>query len=1041
VTSLAGTPEVVAVGSAGELIPNPTVSLVSGTLSVSSPGFLTWSETFAPDSPGRLKVVLFRPAAFTGRVESREGPVENVHILASGSDGRKYESFSDEQGEYQLDRLPPGLYRLIYEKENYITSEQVVSLRESERVRLQAELRPASWLQVRILNAATGEGLSGVAISVITTGRAGRFLPEGEHRRAMGLRAETDERGTARFGPLSQDVRYRIAFEGPEHATVSIDILPTSQVIARDVSLPASGTIRVSLRDVDSGRPVSDAVASLASDDAVDVDLIPPPSGSDDDGVLLARSVPPGTYVVRLRAPGFKPQTLRGATVEMGESVDLGVVLLEPGREVSGIVLGEADEPLQGANVEVSFFEEGRKLKAEDQTDEEGRFTVSGLPEDALSLEVLAEDYLPFRERWTQIPSSDINVNLMQERFIEGRVAEEETLLPVTSYLMMLWLDEESGRPSRPEQSAIAVNDSEGHFRVGDLKPGKHSIRIRARGYRDTVISGVLAHTKDFEPQLIVLERGNSLRGLVLDAQSRSPIPGTSIRVNDLPQVLADQDGNFEVHGCEARVRILAEHPEYVPKVLDDVQLYDGQAIELLLSRGGAVEGVVFGLEGSPLSGATVLVRLASTERTSQTDTNGHYLIDGLPAGQWRISKVNVPGSYEGYEEAAVNIQVGLTSTHNFGVGSTLYGAISYLGDPASYAVLTLTRILSSAQPGRPVMSSYSTRSHEDGSYEITGIDPGTYGLTVLWQSRKVGKQVVVPKGGGNQLLDITLLDLWLTGEVFETDTQSPLRGTVLVTKKADGPSASLVMSFGDGSEELQFDTNPQANVETDDMGRFRASVMEPGRYQVIAFVSGYQQRDPIELDVLSQVDGVMIAMSPSLEIAVRAVDSLTGATIREGCRLLTSGGTRSTICGQAITRFSSLASGSCRVTAWAPGYAVGYKTMMLESESEEIDIPLSYGGAIRVLLPAVTNGDQEGLIAAGLRIEDASGVELTDLLRTIKQPIGSWFVPLEANVVLIGDIPSGIVSVAIGGGSMPLSFKEARVAVEEGHETLVDFR
>ncbi|WP_211341545.1 S8 family serine peptidase [Myceligenerans xiligouense] len=105
--------------------------------------------------------------------------------------------------------------------------------------------------------------------------------------------------------------------------------------------------------------------------------------GTAQDGTFSVH-LPAGDYEVTTTAFGHVPSTT-SATVRIGEATTVDVVLeTAPTRDVSGVVLGEDEQPVPAAEVSV----EGTPLAAV-RTDTDGAFTIADVPEGDHRLAVL----------------------------------------------------------------------------------------------------------------------------------------------------------------------------------------------------------------------------------------------------------------------------------------------------------------------------------------------------------------------------------------------------------------------------------------------------------------------------------------------------------------------------------------------------------------------------------------------------------------------------------------------------------------------------
>ncbi|HEV8376306.1 MAG TPA: carboxypeptidase regulatory-like domain-containing protein, partial [Candidatus Polarisedimenticolia bacterium] len=870
------------VDTSGKLIPDPHISRDGSRFQVSAAGFLPWSGVLEREEKTH-PIVLLRPASLRGRVLSGGSVLKNfsVHLEAQEEPPQvTQDKPPPADGTYRLELLPPGLHAIVVQAEGFVPIERGVGLREGEERWLDLELTRAAWLAAAVLDA-NGKPLKGVVASIRTEGEDRRYFGEDEKKRLSKLRGTSNEKGSLVLGPLAWGIRHRIVFRHPERPARSLTLAPAAPLVTREVRLPDGGEIRLRLRD-SKKKLIAGATAHLNSDDTADLDLVSEASPSNAEGILAAGPLPAGRYSIRLQAKGFLPITLRDRIVREGQRTDLGEVRLEPGLEVSGTVRDDAGSPLAGASVQAKFFEEGRRLSAQDETDREGRFRISGLPSGSVELRTDAKSFFPITKEKVPAGTLDLELKMTRQASLSGQVLDDSTGLPATIFNVALTPESSWGFvPWWSSQQARTFEDAEGRFRIEGLRPQTYRLNVKARGYKPTVLEGVRVDPGESSPVEVRLETGAALRGVVRDAETRNPVPGATVRATDFLPVETDSDGAFTIQGVEGKVRLRVTHPRYMAAEVPEAGSDRGDQVEILLARGGSVEGVVYGESGDRLPGAEISASLSGDRPTALTDAIGHYRLEGLPAGQWILSKADVPGTHQGFETQAVEVQYGRTAAQDFGVGVRLSGMVTHEGSPASGALLTLARAPGELPAGSPTMGSRAIRCREDGSYEARGLRPGNYGLMVIWEERKIGKRIVIPEKTQQNRLDIDIPEIWISGEVLDRQTRLPLRGTVLVSRK-DGPDTGGYTSMmNEGDEAIAFSSNPGFAGDSDEQGRYRIALMETGTYRVQVDVRGYRLDPPIEFEVAGSRSHLELALEPAIELNVHAEESSTGRSLQ----------------------------------------------------------------------------------------------------------------------------------------------------------------
>ncbi|HEU5181504.1 MAG TPA: carboxypeptidase regulatory-like domain-containing protein [Candidatus Polarisedimenticolia bacterium] len=986
-------------------------------------------------------MVLQRAAAIRGQVRYQGQALRGFSVNLTGKqDSGNVAKASPEEGIFEFSGLKPGLKTLKVEVTGFIPQGHDEVLREGEVARIDFEMRPASQVSATVLDG-KGRPLPRAEAWVRTEGQDGKFLSDDERRRLGEVRPRGDEKGHLVIGPLGRGLRYRCVFRVEGRPLRSLVLTPSAPVVKRDIRLPPGGTLRLSVKDAN-GQPISGAVARLDSDDAPDLDLLAESLPSSTDGTLRLGPLPEGTYSLRLRAEGFRPATLRGCIVKDGAATDQGVIRLAPGLEVSGTVRTADGVPISGASVRARFYESGRQLSLLRKSSPKGSFQLTGLPAGSIEIEAEARGYVPKKLDDIEAGKADLEIVLSEAGSLVGQVLAKDTGIPVPIFSLLLRVDGGRGGFWNPRGGPATFRDDEGAFRLDGLTPGLYKIEAIARGYQPATLEAVQVEPGDSKALEIRLERGLGVHGVVRDVENGEAVLGATVRVPGLPSVETDSEGAFEVEGLSRRSMIEVQHPRYMTELIRDLDTERKEPIEILLHRGGAVEGMVFGKGGVPLAGAEVRTLDPMGQKSVSTGPDGRYFLEGLHTGPQALAKVDVPGTYEGYESAVVSIEAGLTRTHDFGRGIRLHGTVTYGGGPAADARLTLTQNASGLPEGSRLGGSISARSREDGSYEAQGLGPGTYGLVVAWQQARTGKQITLSEGESTVRMDIDIPDLWLTGEVVDKETRLPLKATVLAWQVGKDNSPNRAMFVADGESAIEFNTNPQARSASDAQGRFRVQLMELGRYRLTAIASGYRMEEAVEVEVQGSTGDLSIEMTPAKSLKVTAFDSSNGKPLELDCAQASWESNSSIMCGTGPARFTSLKPGPMLISVDVAGYAVGYQKLELKEDQEEVKVPVTRGGRLRLLLPGEMNRSTvASMLRANLHIVDDAGVDLTVISPALRRWLETSDGSSSDGAVVLPNIPPGRLRISLGGKGTSLESKEIEVQVEAEQEAAADFR
>lgn len=610
-------------------------------------------------------------------------------------------------------------------------------------------------------------------IATVASGAGGQFAFEGVRSGNYFLEARA-----ARHVPVSpQQVRVLATGSG---GPVDVLVLAGGRVLGRVLRAdgrPASG-VKVALFQ-GPGALISSARSG---------DLRYLESETDPDGRFRFSGVAPGT--------GYDLAALSG-TLCVSHLVDLAVVAGEDlevelrareGVRVRGVVQsagavgagegGAAPRPLAGARVgaiprglrDVHFAEE-ILLATEAQTDAEGRYELANAPPGEFDVLAIAAGHVggkapPLRAADGQRVDAPAIV-LKTGPMVSGRVVDEAGA-PVEGVLvrwdLVDWESLQFDLTLAPllmqavEGFDYPRTDADGRFQAGALA-GDPPFRI------DFFKTGFAYKRERWDPAEssaeleVVLSRGGSIEGIVMDAEKAEPITEFSISSNGRIDTEAggpgavnpftgslwieDSAGRFVIPAIEAGKRTLVfEAPGYPPKSMPGIEVVAGQAtkgIIVELSTGGVVRGKVVDGEGEPVAAAQVFAQPS----------------DGRSRSRGRRAR----------------------------------GPFAELGNAANEAPSGALAIVA----GTGLLSGESVLTKRDGSFEVRGLEPGSWKFSAQHRDFAFGTSEPVVVAAGAVLEDVTV-ELSSGGSIFGRVTDRydrPLPGAIIVATSPAGITGS----------------------------------------------------------------------------------------------------------------------------------------------------------------------------------------------------------------------------------------------------------
>jgi hypothetical protein len=199
------------------------------------------------------------------------------------------------------------------------------------------------------------------------------------------------------------------------------------------------------------------------------------------DGRFIVQGVPEGSHTLYVTGPSFVTKSVTDVRVQQGQQTDLGVLVLQRGRQLQGQVVrangapvAEAmvsvSQPLKGAGVVVGAAAGLEYGLQQVRTGPDGSFTFEGLP--ITPLQLAAEHPQEGRSEFVQIPAgvADLKMNLQLAATgqLEGTVRSAGQ--PVSGALVIVT------NPAAPAGGTSGTTGTDGSFLFNNLAPGTYSV-------------------------------------------------------------------------------------------------------------------------------------------------------------------------------------------------------------------------------------------------------------------------------------------------------------------------------------------------------------------------------------------------------------------------------------------------------------------------------------------------------------------------------------------------------------------------------------
>ncbi|HYN43420.1 MAG TPA: carboxypeptidase regulatory-like domain-containing protein, partial [Thermoanaerobaculia bacterium] len=377
----------------------------------------------------------------------------------------------------------------------------------------------------------------------------------------------------------------------------------------------------------------------------------------------------------------------------------------------------------------------------------------------------------------------------------------------------------------------VAVEAPDGRFALEDVPAGKFQVVVAAKGYQVGRAGGVVVEEATTTDGVeIRVPPGSILRGRVTDAKSGRGVPEARVGVageaggpsfpgsNSSGDLVTDVDGRFEAEGlAPGKVNVSVQHADYTERT-ESVELKEGgSSVEVALSHGSSLGGVVLSETRQPMPGAEVALEGANSPgrgfgggETAATDAAGRFRFDHLSPGRFTL-RASVPGqTTEPVEAVLVSGESKDDVTLVLAGGATIRGVVSGLPDAQRAGV--------NVNASGPREYWASVRTGAGGRFELTGAPAGTISLRATagdflsGSTRSAIGSVTLAEGQKEAEAEI----------VFEGT------GTLSGHITRGGPPVADARVFVGGNRGVF-----SASARTDESGSYRIEGIVPGDYTV----------------------------------------------------------------------------------------------------------------------------------------------------------------------------------------------------------------
>ena len=829
-------------------------------------------------------------------------PIPRVRLTLSSSQGRVL-ARSGADGRYRVRGLRPGRVSVRADEPRHVIWE-----REGPAL----EKGATKTLDIPLVR---GASLSGRVVDEERRPVAGAELYVGSDdgsafRRAIGRLAGAPGAGivsradgTFSASRVPPNEALRVVASHPDYEQTRIGGLSLSPGGGRSdlvVTLRRGAVLSGSVRDAE-GSPV--AGAELTLDESVEVgssrrssasrsfggynDL--PSARSRADGGYDLKGVPEGDWALTVRAVGKAVETVDPITVVRGTRPDPVDVVLVPGATISGSIVRKTGGGVEGYLVFARPSGRppvGGRGTGMPRSGPDGTFLLEGLKEGERYDLQLWGSSVPGpgpTKRGISAPSAGVDFVVEGTGRVEGVAVDAKTGAPLREFEVS-WQPDSSGyrtvmRGTRRlaglrggAGEVIAVEDAEGRFALEDVVAGKCAVVVTAKGYPPAMAGGIVVEeATTTEGVEVRLAPGSTLKGRVTDAKSGKPVPEATVSVfpeaglsGSQAELITDLEGRFESEVlATGKVRVRVEHEDYEAASTSAELKEGGGAVEVPLSRGSSLAGVVLSESRQPVQGAEVSLRGANAQGRGYggdgalADSSGRFRFDHLAPGRYTLRASGAGRASNAVEAVVVADASKEDVVLVLSGGAAVRGTVKGLTEPLRGRV--------SVEASGPDGYWETRRAGADGRFELSGVPAGTIRVRA-----SAGDLL-----GGSSLAATGVVTI-AEGQT-DAEVEVVFEGASTLTGKVTRGGRPAVYALVSVFEKKSLSGG---SGRTDDSGSYRIEGLVAGTYAVSVQASGGRRGWTGEVEVRGEA--VQDVELPTASLTGLVVDAATGRALSD---------------------------------------------------------------------------------------------------------------------------------------------------------------
>jgi beta-lactamase regulating signal transducer with metallopeptidase domain len=945
------------------------------------------SMTEVPD------LLLVRAMKFGGRVvaEGTKNPIPGVKVSLTARMSSQVlvgPAMTDEDGEFLVEPISPGeyQYQIEYPKNTedsiylFTRSWDAPKLKfiDSDLLNYEITAKLGALVKGKVIAADGGEPLAGASINLSP------IDPEGHNYHQY----------SSRYGRSDRDGSFSVAgVAGRSGVQVNASVKGYAPGKSENVAIRAGESVEGVVIKMRRGGSIS---GQVVDDDGKPVSKIwaqgykikPPQTGTysdafraktDKEGRFETKNLNLGVWRMGAGKDQHSSDIYNSAkgTIEeeLREGKDLTDVVIVYSTKstfegyLSGVLLDSNEKPIPRQYLSLTCWDpdadEGQldwtERQANVQTDKKGKFHIKDIPKGKYTISAYSNGYSQ-EFKSIKVPQKDCVLRMKALGGISGRVVgeygEEVTVFQARVE------GEDRNSSGRNFQT---FSSKEGKFEFENIIVGSYRIKVTADNYVSKTSEAIEVEAGEITEGITIhLTGGSRLQVRVVSAKGHRPISMAKIytqkemiesrqtgRMAESNR-LTGEDGVCEMKNLlPGEMDIYASHPDYeINYAHTEVKAGKTGQVEIALSEGGSIKGHVQGKDGKPIVNAYVtanhtdqqLMNQTGQRNYSRTDEKGHYRIDHLPPGKYRISiSMSAPrtsGSQDYRSQSKpAEIAEGQTTVLDFTESAgRVFGLVTRGSQPVGNAQLRMNSMNYSGQ-GNHFNSSAS--SDDEGRYEFNGVPAGEYSLTLYNQTH--GYQTILS-------VKVTLSENEQT-EVNMAYPEGGLSGTV-VSGRSGQPvaGADITCQVSSGGGENNWMPGSSCMTKSDSEGNFSINNLAGGKCHLMAKAKDYGQAElDVDLAPGETLEGLRLELPKggNLEGKVTLFDQsmpkpqyVHVTLIKDGAGVMQSYGNASA--NEGTYKIEGISTGDYLAVAGAEGLAISIKPVHITAgQTTQLDFVL----------------------------------------------------------------------------------------------------